>query len=205
VTEKGIAKNPDLPKKIDSAIIPGLQGGPHNNQTAAIAVCLKEASNVAFRRYGEQIVKNTKALVNELLKYDFNLLTGGSDTHLILIDLRNKRVNGRVAAVALERAGIVLNYNGVPFDIMPPLFASGIRLGTPAITTRGLKEKDMKKVAGWINEAVKEVEGSILPNDDKEKRKELIKVFNENIAENQKLNSIAKEVKLFCDQFPITF
>ena len=203
VTERGIKKNPDLPKKIDSAIIPGLQGGPHDNQTAAIAVALKEAQSVKFKRYSEQIVKNSKALASELISLDFDLVSGGSDNHLILIDLRNKRVNGRVAAIALEKAGIVLNYNGVPFDTMPPLFASGIRLGTPAITTRGMKEKEMKKVAAWMDLAIREVSGMQLPADDKELRSKMMKKFREHVETNKKLAEIAKEVKKLCLKFPL--
>ena len=169
VTEKGLKKDPELPKKLETAIIPGLQGGPHDNQTAGIAVALKEASTVKFKKYGEQIVANAQALAKELLTYGFDIVSGGTENHLILIDLRNKKVNGRVAAIALEKAGVVLNYNGVPGDIMPPLFSSGIRLGTPAVTTRGMKEKDMKKIASWYDRAIKEVEGFVLPKDDKEK------------------------------------
>jgi glycine hydroxymethyltransferase len=205
VTEKGLKKNPDLPKKIDSAIIPGLQGGPHDNQTAAIAVALRAAATDSFKEYGHQIVKNAKALAEELLQYGFDLVSGGTENHLLLIDLRNKNVNGRVAAIALEKAGIVLNYNGVPFDTMPPLYASGIRLGTPAITTRGMKEEDMKLVAKWMQVAVKEVEGMSLPKDDKEKRAVLMKEYREKIAKNRKLAAIGKEVKDFCKAFPITF
>ena len=149
VTEKGIKKDPDLPSKIETAIIPGLQGGPHDNQTAAIAVALHEASSKQFKKYTEHIVKNAKALSDVLVSHGFQLVSGGTDNHLLLIDLRNKKVNGRVAAIALEKAGIVLNYNGVPGDTMPPLYASGIRLGTPALTTRGMKEKEMKQVGNW--------------------------------------------------------
>lgn len=203
VTENGLKKNPDLPKKIDSAIIPGLQGGPHDNQTAAIAVALKEASSAAFKKYGAQIVKNSKVLAEELTKYGFDLVSGGTDNHLILVDLRNKKVNGRIAALALEKAGIVLNYNGVPFDTMPPLFASGIRLGPPVLTTRGMKEKEMKKVAAWINQAVKEVEGCELPAKDKEKRKLLFAEYKEQIEKNNVLTKLAKEVKQLCLTFPV--
>jgi glycine hydroxymethyltransferase len=203
VTKKGLQKNPDLPKKIDSAIIPGLQGGPHDNQTAAIAVALKEASSPKFKRYAEQIVENSKALAEELVNFGYDLVSGGSDNHLILIDLRNKRVNGRVAAVALEQAGIVLNYNGVPFDTMPPLYASGIRMGTPAITTRGMKVKEMKKIAQWIDQALHEVSGMQLPADDKEMRRELLKRYTANIAENKQLAAIAKDVKALCVKFPL--
>jgi glycine hydroxymethyltransferase len=203
VTEKGLKKNPDLPKKIETAIIPGLQGGPHDNQTAAIAVALKEANSASFKKYSQQIVDNAKALAEELKKLGFDLVTGGTDNHLILLDLRKKKVNGRIAAIALEKAGIVLNYNGVPGDDMPPLFASGIRLGTPAITTRGMKEKEMKKIADWYNRAVKEVEGMELPRDDKAQRAELMKTYRSAIEANKKLATIAKEVKLFCAKFPV--
>ena len=202
VTDKGLKKDPDLPKKIDTAIIPGIQGGPHDNQTAAIAVALKEASTPAFRRYGAQIVKNSKKLAQELLRYGFDLVGGGSENHLLLIDLRSKRVNGAVGALALEVAGIVVNKNGVPNDTMPPFYPSGIRLGTPAITTRGLKEKEMVKVAKWINEAISEAQKYQLPMV-KEERKEFMKKFRAEIVKNKKLLSIAKEVKSLCLNYPI--
>jgi len=203
VTEKGLKYDSDLPGKIETAIIPGLQGGPHDNQTAAIAVALKEAATPAFKNYAEQIVKNSKALAQGLLEKDFDIVSGGTDNHLILIDLRNKKVNGRVAALALEKAGIVLNYNGVPGDTMPPLYASGIRLGTPAITTRGMKEREMKKIASWYEKAIKEVEGMELPGTDKIKRGESMKKYRQEISANKNLAAIAKEVKLFCSKFPV--
>jgi len=203
VTEKGLKKNPDLPKNIETAIIPGLQGGPHDNQTAGIAVALREASTAKFKKYGEQIVLNAKALSEALIKHGFDLVSGGTDNHLILIDLRNKKVNGRVAAIALEKANIVLNYNGVPGDNMPPLYSSGIRLGTPAITTRGLKEKDMKKVAKWYNDAIDQVSGMELPVDDKIKRSELMKKYRSEIEKNKKLVAIGKEVKSFISKYPL--
>lgn len=202
VTDKGLKKNQDLPKLIDSAIIPGLQGGPHDNQTAAIAVCLKEAASVSFKKYGKQIVKNSQSLAKELLRYNFDLATGGSDNHLILIDLRSKNVNGAVAALAMEVAGIVVNKNAVPNDPMPPFYPSGIRLGTPAITTRGMKEKDMVKVAAWIGRAIEEVSGEQLP-EDKGKRSEFWKAFKRRIYKNKKLLAISKEVRSFCAKFPV--
>lgn len=202
VTDKGLKKDSDLGKKIDTAIIPGLQGGPHDNQTAAIAVALKEASTPSFRKYSAQIVKNSKKLAEELLKYDFDLVGGGSENHLLLIDLRNKGVSGAVAALALEVAGIVANKNGVPNDTMPPFYPSGIRLGTPAITTRGMKEKEMVKVAKWINEAVEHVKNEKLPSD-KEKRKEFWQNFKREIVKNKKLIAIGKEVKALCRKFPL--
>ena len=200
VTEKGLKKDPDLGKKMDSAIIPGIQGGPHDNQTAAIAVCLLEASKSSFKTYGQQIIKNAKVLAKELLKYDFNLVGGGTDNHLILIDLKNKGVNGKLAAFALEVAGVVLNMNGVPFDTMPPLYPSGIRLGTPAITTRGMKEKEMVKIAQFINRAVEEVKNITLPSV-KEERIAFMKKFRSDVAKNKNLLAIAKEVKVLCSKF----
>lgn len=202
VTNKGLKKDPDLGKKIDTAIIPGLQGGPHDNQTAAIAVALKEASTPAFKKYGVQIVKNSKKLASELNSYGFDLVSGGSENHLLLIDLRNKKVNGAVAALALEVAGIVVNKNGVPNDTNPPFYPSGIRLGTPAITTRGMKEKDMIKVAKWINEVISVAQEYQLPQV-KEERKIFMKKFKVEIFKNKKLLGIAKEVSALCRNYPI--
>lgn len=202
VTDKGLKKDPDLGKKIDTAIIPGLQGGPHDNQTAAIAVCLLEASKPNFKVYANQIVKNSKKLADELNKYGFNLISGGTDNHLILVDLANKNVNGAVAAFALEVAGIVVNKNGVPNDPMPPFYPSGIRLGTPAITTRGLKEKDMIKVAKWINEAIAEVKDYQLPSDKQERKFYWINSKKE-IVKNKNLIQISEKVKELTAKFPL--
>lgn len=154
VTKKGIEKDVDLPKKIDKAVFPGLQGGPHENAIAAIAVCLKEASAPSFKKYASQIVKNAKALAGELKKYDFTLVSGGTENHLLLIDLRNKKITGADAQNLLESAGMSTNRNSIPYDPAGPFKPSGIRLGTPAITTRGMKEKEMKTIAGWINEVI---------------------------------------------------
>ncbi len=141
-------------KKIDSAILPGLQGGPHNHTTAAIAVALKEAATPDFRVYAAAVVANAKVLADELLARGFDLVSGGTDNHLILIDLTNKGIPGKRAAKALDRAGIELNYNAVPFDPRKPFSPSGIRLGTPAITSRGMGTDEMKHVARFIDEAV---------------------------------------------------
>jgi len=154
ITKKGIEKDPELPKKIDKAVFPGLQGGPHENAIAAIAVCLKEATTPAFKKYAAQIVKNAKALAGELKKYDFTLVSGGTDNHLMLIDLRNKKITGADAQNLLESAGMSTNKNSIPYDPAGPFKPSGLRLGTPAITTRGMKEKEMKQIAGWINEVI---------------------------------------------------
>lgn len=202
VTEKGLKKDPELGNKIDKAVFPGLQGGPHDNQTAAIAVALREAQGKQFKVYAKQIVVNAKVLAEELIKFNFKLISGGTDNHLLLIDLSNKKVNGAVAAMALEVAGIVVNKNAVPNDPMPPFYPSGIRLGTPAITTRGMKAKEMLKVASWINEAVNAVSKEILP-ENRELRKEFFKKFRLDVFKNKKLLAIAKEVKSLCSKFPL--
>ncbi|MFL6054860.1 MAG: serine hydroxymethyltransferase [Actinoallomurus sp.] len=139
---------------IDKAIFPGLQGGPHNHTTAAIAVALKEAAQEEFRAYARQIVANARALAAALAERGFDLVSGGTDNHLILIDLTNRDIGGKPAAKALDRAGIELNFNTVPFDPRKPWNPSGIRLGTAAITTRGLTEEHMPFIASSIDQAV---------------------------------------------------
>lgn len=202
ITARGLKKDPDLAKKIDTAIIPGIQGGPHDNQTAAIAVALKEASTPAFKKYGAQIVKNSQKLAAELIKYKFDLVSGGSDNHLLLIDLRSKNVNGTIAALALEVANIIMNKNGVPNDTNPPFYPSGVRLGTPAITTRGMKEKEMVKIAKWMNEVVEEAKKYQLPLE-KEARRDFMRQFRIEIVKNKKLLDIASEVRELCKRFPL--
>jgi len=141
-------------KAIDRAVFPGLQGGPHNHTTAAIAVALHEAQGDGFKAYAHQIVANAKALAAGLVERGFDLVSGGTDNHLILADLTSKGVPGKVAAQALDRAGIVLNYNTVPFDPRKPFDPSGVRIGTPAVTSRGMKEAEMAQIAAWIDEVV---------------------------------------------------
>jgi glycine hydroxymethyltransferase len=139
---------------IDRAVFPGLQGGPHDHTTAAIAVALHEAAQPAFATYANEIVANAVALAEALLERGFDLVAGGTDTHLLLVDLTGKGIGGRPAAEALERAGIVCNYNAVPFDTRKPMDPSGIRLGTPAVTTRGLGTEHMHDLARWIDEGI---------------------------------------------------
>lgn len=207
VTQKGIKKNPDLPGLIDKAVFPGLQGGPHDNQTAAIAVALYEAGKKSFKKYAGQIVKNAQVLAKELVLYGFDLISGGTDNHLILIDLRNKNVNGAIAAIALEQANIVLNKNAVPNDTNPPFYPSGIRLGTPAITTRGMKEREMKKIAKWINQVIEEVKNLKLTDlpQSKEKRPNFMKEARQKIKRSKFLSKIAKEIKSLCQAFPLDY
>lgn len=174
VTQKGLKKDRDMAKKIDRAVFPGLQGGPHDNTTAAIAICLAEALKPSFKSYAKQIVKNAKVLGEELSAFGFKLATGGTDNHLILIDLRNKNISGKDAAILLEEGGIVTNCNTIPFDPNPPMNPSGLRLGTPALTTQGMKEKEMKLIAGWINDIVSDSNSA---HDIREKVKNLCKKF----------------------------
>jgi glycine hydroxymethyltransferase len=144
----------DHASAIDKAVFPGLQGGPHNHTTAAIAVALREASQPSFANYAHQVVANAKALAGALLARGYDLVSGGTDNHLILIDLTSKGIGGKPAAKALDRAGIELNFNTVPFDQRKPFDPSGLRLGTPAITTRGLREEDMPAIAAWMDDAI---------------------------------------------------
>jgi glycine hydroxymethyltransferase len=141
-------------KPLDRAVFPGLQGGPHNHTTAAIAVALREAATQEFQTYAHQIVANAKALATALTERGFDLVSGGTDNHLILADLTSKEIGGKPAAQALDRAGIELNYNTVPYDPRKPFDPSGIRLGTPGVTTRGLAEEHMPQIASWMDEAV---------------------------------------------------
>jgi glycine hydroxymethyltransferase len=202
VTGEGMRKDPEMGDKIDKAVFPGLQGGPHDNVTAAIAVALKEASTPEFKKYANQIVVNAKILARTLVEEGFILTTGGTDNHLMVVDLRPQGVIGNIAAEALEEAGIVVNRNSVPHDPNPPFYPSGIRLGTPAITTRGMKEKEMKVIGKWIAEAIKEVSGSRLPGT-KEERIEYLKKFRQSVAKNKTLAKICADVKILTTRFPL--
>jgi len=154
VTKKGIMKDPDMGNKIDRAVFPGLQGGPHDNVTAAKAQAFFEALKPEFKIYANQIVKNAKALAKALTQKGFDLVSGGTDTHLILMDVRSMGVDGMEAEKRLEKVGIIANRNSVPGD-PSPFKPSGVRLGTPSLTTRGMKEKDMNTVADLIHRAIK--------------------------------------------------
>lgn len=143
-------------KAIDKGIFPGTQGGPLMHVIAAKAVCFGEALKPEFKNYQLQIIKNAKVLADELLRYGFNLVSGGTDNHLILIDLRNKKITGKELEQKLDEVGITVNKNAVPFDTEKPSITSGIRIGTPAVTTRGFKEEEMKAIAKLINMTVEE-------------------------------------------------
>jgi len=166
-------------KNVDKAVFPGLQGGPHMHTITGIAVALAEADTPEFVAYAKQIVKNAKVLAEKLLEYGFNLVSGGTDNHLILIDLRNKNIPGKKLAKALDRARIVTNYNTIPNDPAPPFNPNGLRIGTPAITTRGMKEPQAEQIAAFI------------------------KKIAENVDDESAIEQVANEVLLLCSQFPV--
>jgi glycine hydroxymethyltransferase len=162
---------------IDKAVFPGVQGGPHDNTTAAIAVALKEAATDSFRNYAAQIVKNAKTLAESLMAKGFTLITNGTDNHLMLVDLTNKNISGKTAAKALDKAGIVLNYNAIPFDKRKPFDPSGIRIGTPAVTSRGFKETEMLLISSFIDKVIADPENQTLLTDTAEEVKKLCSHF----------------------------
>ena len=164
---------------VNKTVFPGLQGGPHMHTISALAVCLGEALKPAFKDYVAQIVANAKRLAEKLLEYGFNLVSGGTDNHLMLIDLRNKGLAGKPLAKALDRAHLECNYNSVPGDTAPPFNPSGLRLGTPATTTRGMKEPQMEQIAAWI------------------------KTVAENLENEAVIDKVGKEVMALCKQFPV--
>ena len=166
-------------KNVDAAVFPGLQGGPHMHTLTALAVALAEADTPEFVQYAKQIVRNAKKLGDSLSQYGFNLVSGGTDNHLILIDLRNKGISGKTLAKALDRAKIVANYNTIPGDPNPPSNPSGLRIGTPAVTTRGMKAEQMEIIAGFINKIA------------------------DNIDDESVIEMIGKEVLLLSSQFPV--
>jgi len=148
----------ELIKKINSQIFPGIQGGPLMHVIAGKAICFKEAMSDEYKTYQKQVVKNAKRLAAELVKLGFRIVSGGTDNHLMLVDLRPKEVTGKAAATALDKAGITVNKNLIPFDPAKPFVTSGIRVGTPAVTTRGMKETEMVKIAQWINKVIDNID-----------------------------------------------
>ncbi|MCX5865746.1 MAG: serine hydroxymethyltransferase [Deltaproteobacteria bacterium] len=166
-------------KKLDSKIFPGIQGGPLVHVIAAKAVAFKEAMGEKFKQDQVQVVKNAQALGEGLVRHGFRLVSGGTDNHLLLVDLSNKGATGKESEEALEEAGLTVNKNAIPFDQQSRFVTSGVRIGTPAVTTRGLKEPEMAKVADWINRAI------------------------ENRQNKAALNAIRLEVRALCDTFPL--
>lgn len=206
VTEKGLRKDPELAEKVDRAVIPaGVQGGPHNHQTAAIAVALKEAMRPEFKEYAHQIVKNAKALAQALIAKGARLVSGGTDNHLMLVDLTPQgKGKGIFAENALDAAGITVNKNTIPHDPSTPFYPSGVRLGTPAITTRGMKEPEMERIAEWIVAVFEEIKSYQLP-EGKEERSAYLAQFRKEIAENERLRAIKNQVQELCANFPLPY
>ncbi len=169
----------EFAKSVDKTIFPGIQGGPLMHIIAAKAVALKEASTDEFKAYQKQIRKNATVLAEKLKEKGYRLVSGGTDNHLMMLDLRNKNLTGKDGEEALERAGIIVNKNMVPYDDKPPTVTSGIRIGTPSVTTRGMKETEMEMIANFIDEALM------------------------NYTNEDKLDDIAKKVSDLCDQFPL--
>ncbi len=203
VTEKGLTKDPELAERVDSAIFPGLQGGPHDHTTAAIAVALGEAMQPAFRVYGRQVVANAKALAAGLLRREFQLVTGGTDNHMILVDLTpGGPGRGVFLQDALDRVGITVNKNTIPGEPSSAFYPSGIRLGSPAATTRGMREAEMDQLAEWIAEVAAQVQGFQLPADSKERSAQR-KLFRTAIKESPHLAALHDEVRGFCAKFPV--
>ena len=182
----------ELEKQINFGVFPGLQGGPHEHTIAAIAVCLKDVASETFKEYAGQVVKNAQHLVSELAKHGFDIVSDGTDKHLVLIDLRNKGLNARNIAVALDLAGIVINKNTVPNETSNSVNPSGIRLGTPSITSRGMKEKEVEIIANWIVRVINAVKPIIgLKYADFVKEMKLV----------SELYNVQKEVSELCSRF----
>ncbi|MFA6184429.1 MAG: serine hydroxymethyltransferase [Parcubacteria group bacterium] len=200
VTKKGLKKDPELSKKIDRAIFPNLQGGPHNHQTAAIAVTLGEAMKPAFKKWGMQVVKNAKALANELTKKGVKLVSGGTDNHMMLIDCGKGR--GIFLQEAFDKAGMTVNKNTIPADPSSPFYPSGVRLGTPFITVRNMKEKEMKKIATWMQIVIEEIKEFDFPEDKKD-FPQYMKKFRTFIGKNKKIKEVRSEIKAMCKKFPV--
>jgi len=192
----------NLMAAINHSVFPEIQGGPHNHTIAGIAVALAKTKTKKFKQYAWQTVKNAKYLATLLKKFNFDIVSGGTDKHLILIDLRNKNTNGWFAAYALEAAGIVTNRNSVPYDKDSIYYPSGLRLGTPAITVRGMKEREMEKIANWINKVISWVGERKIPAN-REERKKYLDRFKKEVEKSEVLKKINKEVKNLCKRFQI--
>jgi glycine hydroxymethyltransferase len=167
----------EFAKKIDAQVFPGIQGGPLMHIIAAKAVALKEALKPSFKTYQKQVVANSRALANFLAQEGYRIVSGGTDTHLLLVDLTSKNLTGKEAALALDQARITVNKNLIPFDPLSPAVTSGLRLGTPAVTTRGLKEPQMKKIAQMIDEVLSNINNEETIDKVKEEVRQLLKRY----------------------------
>lgn len=192
----------DLSNLIDRAVFPGLQGGPHNETIAGIAVALKEDQDKAFKVYAKQVVTNAQTLAKILGDGGLHIVSGGTDKHLVLIDLRDKGISGWVAAWAMEFAGMIMNRNTVPNETASPFYPSGLRLGTPFITSRGMKETEMVKIGAWMLVVIDECKKWKLP-DDKADRKLFLTQVKNDMERSLVIRSIHKEVSELCVKFPL--
>lgn len=192
----------ELSAAIDQSVFPSIQGGPHEHTIAGIAVALGEAKTPAFTSYAKQVVVNAQVLSKLFVDAKLDVVSGGTDKHLVLIDLRSIGASAWVVAWALEYASIIVNRNTVPFDTGSSIYPSGIRLGTPTVTTRGMKEKEMKQIGIWIVQVIKEVSHYHLP-DAKEERKEFLSTVKKEIIANAQLMKIRDDVKRLCEKFPL--
>lgn len=204
VTEKGLKKDSDLAKKIDQAVFPGLQGGPHDNQTAAIAVSLYEASKPSFQKYAQQVVKNARALAQTLIEGGLTLVGGGTENHLILVNLIPTMGSGSgiFAEYALDQVGLTLNKNTVPDEPSSPYYPSGIRLGSPAATTRGMKESEMRFIGDTILKVLEKIKSYRLPRK-KSNRAPYISNFKKKVVKHQAVKKLKKKVKEVSLKFPV--
>ena len=203
VTDEGLARDPKLGRKIDSAIIPGLQGGPHNATTAAIAIAAAEAMRPEFRAYAGRIKKNATVLAESLVSRGVELVGGGTETHLMVIDLTKYGPGlGTQVAFALDVAGIYANRNTVPNEQGSPFFPSGIRIGTPLVTTRGMGPKEMEQIADWMTQVIEHTVVKQLPKGPKERRA-FLRAFRSEALKDEVLLSIRDEVKAMALQFPL--
>lgn len=202
-TERGFTKDADIGKKIDKAIIPGFQGGPHMNTIAGIGIALLEAAKPSFQTYAAQVVTNAKALADALTNAGFSLVSGGTDTHLLLIDLTASGIGrGIVFQEALERIGLIANKNAIPNDPSSPFYPSGLRLGTPAITTRGLAASDMRQIASWISQIGERTKDVQIPGD-AEERAAILRQFRESLQTDSFYETLEKDVKALAARYPI--
>lgn len=187
---------------VNAGVFPGMQGGPHLHTIAGIAVALGEVQTPAFRRYARQVIANAAVLAEEFVKAGYDVVSGGTDKHLVLIDLRPKNTAAWVAAWALEYANIVVNRNTVPNETAPPYYPSGLRMGTPAATTRGMKEPEMRKIAAWIVKICETVKDIKIP-EDREERKAFLKTVHEDLKSRKTVRNVAAQVKSLTAKFPI--
>lgn len=197
-----IISKKELGEKIDAAVFPGLQGGPHNHTIAGIAVALEKVKTVEFKKYAKQTILNAQAFASLLKEKDFEIVSGGTDKHLLLVDLQNKNVNGWFIGWALEAVGIIVNRNTIPNDPSSPYYPSGLRFGTPALTVRGMKEREMKLIANWISSVVEHIGTRSIPNNPEERQKKL-KEFKEDVFSDNFLKGVKEEVKALCKKFPV--